>query len=97
LKPSAAGNAPVIDRDPVTYPPGITTYAQYLDYLYDNYFVITEKDDLDKTNPANWKFKWYPEYYFFGLNENILSSSPGLQQTIGWNSLQGAGTFDPLK
>lgn len=98
LKP-ATGNAPILDRDPATYPTpnGSANYAAYLDYLYDNVFVITVKDDLDKTNPADWKFKWYPEYYFFGLNENILSSSPYLEQTIGWNSLKGAGTFDPLK
>jgi hypothetical protein len=98
IKP-ATGNAPVIDRDPLTYPTtnGSQNYAAYLDYLYDNYFVITVKDDLDKTNPADWKFKWYPQYYFFGLNENIMSSSPTLQQTVGWNSLSGPGTFDPLK
>jgi hypothetical protein len=98
IKP-ATGNAPIIDRDPATYPTpnGSANYTAYLDYLYDNVFVITEKDDLDRTNPADWKFKWYPEYYFFGLNENILSSSPYLEQTTGWNSLKGMGTFDPLK
>jgi hypothetical protein len=98
IKP-ATGNAPVIDRDPAAYPTpnGSTNYAAYLDYLYDNYFVITVKDDLDRTNPADWKFKWYPEYYYFGFNENILSSSPYLEQTKGWNSLKGPGTFDPLK
>ncbi|WP_205942351.1 RagB/SusD family nutrient uptake outer membrane protein [Pedobacter sp. SYP-B3415] len=98
LKP-ASGNAPVIDRDPASYPTpnGSANYAAYLDYLYDNYFTITVKDDLDKTNPADWKFKWYPEYYFFGLNENILSASPNVEQTKGWNSLRGPGTFDPLK
>lgn len=98
IKP-ATGNAPILDRDPVSYPTanGSANYAAYLDYLYDNVFVITVKDDLDKTNPADWKFKWYPEYYFFGINENMLSASPFLEQTIGWNSLKGAGTFDPLK
>ncbi len=98
IKP-ATGNAPIIDRDPATYPTpnGSANYTAYLDYLYDNVFVIAEKDDLDRTNPADWRFKWYPEYYFFGLNENILSSSPYLEQTTGWNSLKGMGTFDPLK
>jgi len=93
------GNALVIEREPTVYPTpnGSANYSEYLDYLYDNYFEITVKDDLDLTNPANWKFKWYPQYYFFGLNENILSSSPYLEQNIGWNSLKGAGTFDPLK
>lgn len=92
------GTAPLINRDPASYPPGITTYDQYLDFLYDNYFKITVKDDLDKTNVnPSWTFKWYPEYYFFGLHQNVLTGSPYLEQTIGWNSLQGSGTFDPLK
>lgn len=96
---AGSGTAPVIDRDATAanYPAGVTTYEQYLDYLYDNHFKITVKDDLDKTNPTNWSFKWYPEYYFFGLNQTVLSGSPYLEQTTGWNSLNGMGTFDPLK
>ena len=97
IKNPATGTAFVIDRDATTYPAGITTYDQYLDYLYDNYFVVSVKDDLDKTNPANWTFKWYPQYYFFGFHSNILSGSPYLEQTKDWDSLNGAGTFDPLK
>lgn len=98
IKP-ANGTAPVIDRNAASssYPAGITTYEQYVDYLYEKHFKVTERDDLDKTNPADWKFKWYPEYYFFGLNQTVLSGSPYLQQTTGWNSLNGMGTFDPLK
>jgi starch-binding outer membrane protein, SusD/RagB family len=88
--------APVIDREPLTFPAGITTYDQYLDYLYDNHFEVIEKDNLDPTT-ANWKFKWYPEYYFFGLHKTILDVSPYLEQTQGWESPKGAGTFDPLK
>ncbi|MNJ93817.1 SusD family protein [compost metagenome] len=97
IKPSATGAAPLIDRDATTYPPGITTPAQYLDYLYDNYFKVTVRDDLDKTSPANWKFTWYPQYYFFGINQTVLSASPYLEQTVGWDSANGTGTFDPLK
>ncbi len=85
IKP-ATGNAPLADRS--TTP---------IDELYDKYFKVSIKDDLDKTNPANWKFTWYKEYYFFGLHQNILTGSPYLEQTQGWNSLNGAGTFDPLK
>lgn len=87
---------PVIERQPATYPEGIKNQDEYLDYLYDNYFTLAEKDDLDPTNTP-WKFKWYPEYYFFGLNQTALSTSPYLQQTTGWDSMNGAGTFDPLK
>lgn len=96
IKPST-GNAPLIDRDATTYPAGVTNADQYLDYLYDNYFKVTVRDDLDRTNPATWKFTWYPQYYFFGINQNVLSASPYLQQTTGWDSMNGAGTFDPLK
>ncbi|PWG79708.1 RagB/SusD family nutrient uptake outer membrane protein [Pararcticibacter amylolyticus] len=68
-----------------------------IDELYDKYLKVTSKDDLDPTNPAGWKFTWYKEYYFFGLHQNVLTSSPYLEQTTGWNSLNGMGTFDPLK
>lgn len=88
---NSANAAPVINRDSV-----VTNYDQYLDYLYDNHFVITEKDDLDPTT-NNWKFKWYNEYYFFGIPQTLLSTSPYLEQTKGWNGISGAGTYDPLK
>lgn len=91
------GSAPVIDREPDSYPNGIETFEEYVDYLYDNYFEIVEKDDLDPTNPADWVFRWYDEYYFFGLNQEIMNASPYLEQTQGWDGLNGAGTFDPLQ
>lgn len=85
------------EREPATFPAGVADQEAYVDYLYDNYFVITEKNDLDRTNPATWSFKWYNEYYFFGLNQSILSTSPYLEQTKGWDGIKGAGTFDPLQ
>lgn len=91
------GGAPVIDRNPDTYPSGIETFEEYVDFLYDNYFEVIEKDDLDPTNPADWTFQWYDAYYFFGLNQTIMNASPYLEQTKGWDGLNGAGTFDPLK
>ncbi|MGV3588403.1 MAG: RagB/SusD family nutrient uptake outer membrane protein [Adhaeribacter sp.] len=90
------GTVPVIERQPATYPDGITDYDAYLDYLYDNHFVVKERDNLDPTN-NNWKFTWYKEYYFFGLHQNILSASPHIEQTQGWPGLTGQGTFDPLQ
>lgn len=86
---NAANFAPVINRDST-----VANFDNYLDYLYDNVFVITEKDDLDPTS-NNWRFKWYPQYYFFGLPQNLLINSPYLKQTKGWDGL-GAGEFDPL-
>lgn len=98
MVPNAAGVAPVINREPATFPPGISNMDQYVDYLYDNHFTVIEKNDLDPTNPANWSFRWYKEYYFFGLHQNILSTSPHLEQNQGWPDLVGApGTFNPLQ
>ena len=87
----ADGTVPVIDREPAVFPPGVSNMEQYIDYLYDNHFEIITRDNLDPTSPANWKFKWYNEYYFFGLHQNILSGSPYLQQTQGWPDLNEIG------
>ncbi|WP_163399571.1 RagB/SusD family nutrient uptake outer membrane protein [Flavobacterium fluviatile] len=98
---NASGVAPIVNRDPVfpyTIPatgknPGtvIANYDAYLEYLYTNYFDIVERDNLDPTT-NDWKFTWYKEYYYFGLYQSLLDSSPYLEQTQGWG-----GTFDPLK
>jgi starch-binding outer membrane protein, SusD/RagB family len=97
-KPQNSTSTPLVaEREPASFPAGITNQDQYVDYLYDNFFKVIEKDDLDKTNPANWSFKWYNEYYFFGLNQTILTNSPYLEQTKGWDGLNGLGAFDPLQ
>ncbi|WP_069658782.1 RagB/SusD family nutrient uptake outer membrane protein [Arcticibacter eurypsychrophilus] len=93
---TATAAAPVIDREPAVLPTGFTNFDGYLEYLYKNHFTITVKDDIDPTSPANWKFKWYDQYYFFGFNQSILSGSPYLEQTQGWDSLTGKNSFDPL-
>lgn len=99
--PNAAGVAPIINRDPVfpyTIPstgknPGtvIANYDTYMDYLYDNYFEITERDNADPTT-AGWKFTWYKEYYSFGIWQSLHDTAPYLKQTKGWG-----GDFDPLQ
>lgn len=90
MLPNGNNPAPVIDRNPETYPAGVADYEEYVDYLYDNYFEVLENDNLDPTN-SDWTFTWYDEYYFFGIHQNILDASPYLEQTVGWG-----GTFDPL-
>jgi hypothetical protein len=91
------GVAPVADRNPAVYPPGITNYDQYLDYFYTNYLKVIVKDTgLEPTTPANWKFKWYNQYYFFGIPANALNTATYLQQTSGWSGGIGP-VFDPLK
>lgn len=98
LRKANGGNAPVVEREPPAFPPGVGNLDQYVDYLYDNHFEVIERDNLESTSPANWKFKWYNQYYFFGLHQNILNVSPYLTQTEGWPGLVGGtGTFDPLK
>jgi len=84
--PLVAGSSALADRETIA-----------IDELYDKYFKVVVKDDLDPINPPGWKFTWYKEYYFFGLHQTVLNSSPYLEQTMGWNSLNGQGTFDPLK
>jgi hypothetical protein len=96
LVKKADGTVPVVEREPAGF--NASQMEAYVDTLYKKYFNIIERDNLDPTSPANWKFKWYNEYYFFGLHQNILSGLPYLQQTKGWPDLTGTpGTFDPLQ
>jgi len=88
LDPLKGSSAPLINRDATTYPSGINTYEEYVDYLYDNHFEVSVRDDVDGEDFA---FKWYNEYYFFGIYQNLLNTAPYLQQTVGWG-----GSFDPL-
>lgn len=88
--PFKGDGAPVINRDTDTYPVGVTTYEEYVDYLYDNHFEVVVRDDVDEDG---FEFTWYSEYYFFGIYDVALrKSSPTLEQTVGWG-----GTFDPLQ
>ena len=86
--PLKGPGAPIINRDATTYPSGVTTYEEYVDYLYDNHFQVTVRDNVDQTD---FTFKWYNEYYFFGIYQNLLNTAPYLEQTQGWG-----GTFNPL-
>jgi hypothetical protein len=89
------GVIPVVDRNPVAYPAGITTYDQYVDYFYTNFIKVTVKDNLEPTSTANWKFKWYNQYYFFGIPAPALNTATYLGQTQGWSG--GTSVFDPLQ
>jgi hypothetical protein len=88
--PFLGASAPVINRDATIYPSGITTYEQYVDYLYDNHFQVEVRDNVDPTT-NNWTFKWYNEYYFFGIYQDLLDTAPYLEQTQGWG-----GSFNPI-
>ncbi|MFI1772415.1 RagB/SusD family nutrient uptake outer membrane protein [Thalassobellus citreus] len=88
--PLKGSSAPIINRDATTYPAGVTTYEEYVDYLYDNHFEVMVKDEGVEDN--DWiAFKWYNEYYFFGIHQDLLDTAPYLEQTQGWG-----GSFDPL-
>ncbi len=92
-------NASVLlkDREPAVLPTGVSQ-EQYVDTLYKYHFQLIEKNDIDPTANNNaWKFSWYNQYYFFGLNSQIIQNSPHLEQTKDWDGLFGQGTFDPLK
>lgn len=88
VDPFKGSNAPIIDRDATSYPAGVSNYEEYVDYLYDNHFEVTVRDNVD---PVNFSFKWYNEYYFFGIYQNLLDSAPYLEQTVGWG-----GSFNPV-
>ncbi|WP_308990998.1 RagB/SusD family nutrient uptake outer membrane protein [Mariniflexile litorale] len=81
----------IMDRyaQPADYPSGVTTYEEYVDYLYDNHLKVIVRDDLEKD--AAWEFSWYKEYYFFGIYENLYNDNAYLEQTQGWG-----GNFNPL-
>ncbi|RVT74439.1 RagB/SusD family nutrient uptake outer membrane protein [Flavobacterium sufflavum] len=89
------GVAPVADRNPATYPAGITTYDQYVDYFYTNYLKVVVKDNIEASATIPWTFTWYNQYYFFGLPANALNTALYLGQTSGWSG--GTSTFDPLQ
>lgn len=77
------------DANPADYPVGVTTYEEYVDYLYDNHFKVIVRDDLEETDI--WSFTWFKEYYFFGIYEALYNEARYLEQTEGWG-----GTFNPL-
>jgi hypothetical protein len=87
--PFKGSDAPVIDRDAETFPAGVNTYDEYVDYLYENHFEVIVRDDVDD---ENFFFKWYNEYYFFGIYQDLLDSAPYLEQTTGWG-----GAFNPVQ
>lgn len=92
--PLIGSSAPLADREPASVTDA--NWETHLDNLYTKYFRVSENTDVDPKNPTNWRFTWYPEYYFFGLNQAAMNASPYLEQTKGWPGLNGAGTFDPL-
>lgn len=101
--PNAVGVATIVSREPASFPyvipatgklagTSIASDALYLEYLYTNYFEIVERNNIEATTPANWTFKWYNEYDFFGIPQTLLDTTPYLEQNQAWG-----GTFDPLK
>ncbi|MCA1745583.1 MAG: RagB/SusD family nutrient uptake outer membrane protein [Bacteroidales bacterium] len=61
---------------------------------YETYFEVSVKN-LDNLQPSGVDaIIAYPEIcYFFGIQTSVLSRSPAVEQTLGWQY----GTFDPLK
>jgi len=90
-----AGVFPVADRNPSSFPAGVTDYEGYRDYFHTNYIRVAVKDNVDNTAIANWKFTWYNQYYFFGIPASALNTATYLGQTEGWSG--GTTTFNPLQ
>ncbi|WNH09446.1 RagB/SusD family nutrient uptake outer membrane protein [Thalassobellus suaedae] len=90
IDPLKGTSAPVINRDATNYPSGVNSYEEYVDYLYDNHFEVSV-NDFDIEINDEYTFKWYNEYYFFGIPQNLINNAPYLEQTQGWG-----GSFNPL-
>ncbi|MDO3695294.1 RagB/SusD family nutrient uptake outer membrane protein [Wenyingzhuangia sp. chi5] len=86
--PFLGSGASIVNRNATSYPAGVDSYEEYVDYLYDNHFDVVVNDDID---PEGFVFKWYNEYYFFGIPQELIETAPYLEQTQGWG-----GSFNPL-
>lgn len=86
--PFEGDTAPIINRDTDSYPTGVGSYEEFVDYMYENHFEVRVRDDVDD---PEFTFHWYDEYYFFGIPQELLDTAPYLEQTQGWG-----GSFDPL-
>lgn len=68
-----------------------------LDNFYNTNLVRLENDRLDPTSPR-FEVTYRSKYYFIGIKQSVLTRSPYLFQTKGWEDEYGAdGTFDPLQ
>lgn len=88
VDPFLGSDAPIINRDTTSYPSGVNSYEEFVDYLYDNHFEVVVRDNVESQD--DFTFKWYNEYYFFGVYQDLVESAPYLQQTQGWG-----GSFVP--
>ncbi|MDP4186456.1 MAG: RagB/SusD family nutrient uptake outer membrane protein [Bacteroidota bacterium] len=71
-----------------------------LQTFYNTYLKRVYKNDLDATKSPVFSFAFLPQYYFFGINQNVLQANDYLndQQTKGWLNVYGqSGTFDPTE
>ena len=59
---------------------------------YTNYFTATV-EPIPGEKPINY----LTNYYFYAIPSTNISKDPNLQQNIGWNYSNTAGTFDPLQ
>lgn len=68
-----------------------------LDSFYDTNLVRLTNDRLDPTSPR-FEVTYRSKYYLIGIKQSVLTRSPYLFQTKGWEDAYGAdGTFDPLQ
>jgi starch-binding outer membrane protein, SusD/RagB family len=103
LRPKFDGSSisPTIGRvDPDASDANWNTGIETLKTFYNTYLKRVYKDDLDATSSPQFTFTFQPQYYFFGINTNVLQANDYLndQQTKGWLNIYGnSGTFDPVQ
>ncbi|MGO4771157.1 RagB/SusD family nutrient uptake outer membrane protein [Flavobacterium sp. W22_SRS_FK3] len=72
------------------------TQLQALAAFYTSNFQLTDLETpMDNVNKVEVSIKFRPNYYIMGLNTEVLTQNPWLQQTIGWNGASSAaGTYN---
>lgn len=83
-----------VDPDASNFDAQITALSSF----YENNLEVELLDadtPIDNVNGDPVQIKWRPNYYIFGLNSSVLTQNTWLQQTVGWNHVNGStGTFN---
>ncbi|WP_321480013.1 RagB/SusD family nutrient uptake outer membrane protein [uncultured Bacteroides sp.] len=92
--------ANVVRPAAVDYSQPLGLQLKSLKDFYSTTFVRKlKKGDGRDQNHIDETMMYYPRYYFLGLSQGAQSNNTALQQTIGWEDYNNAGsngTFDPL-
>lgn len=81
-------------RTGISVDPDASNFQAQLQTLANFYTTNFELADLqtpmDNVNTVEVNIKFNPNYYIMGLNTEVLTQNPWLQQTVGWNGASNA-------